>query len=226
MSASAGRAAVGTGTAILLGYFSIAIAFGASGRAIGLPPLAVAGFSVFVFAGASQFMAISLIAHGAGVLSIIAATLVLNSRHIVMSISLRDRITGGKVPRPLLAFGVTDEVFAAGATIGGPIRDTHLLAMEALAYSGWVGGTIVGYLIGSILPPVLADAMSIALYAMFVALIVPAIVRFPRYLVPALSAGAMNWLLQLAGVPVGIALLLAIALVAVAFAITPTWSEQ
>lgn len=216
---------MGLGVAILLGYFSIAIAFGVSGRATGLPVAAVAGFSVFVFAGASQFMAVSLLAQGAGAVSIIVATLVINARHFVMSMALRDRIDATGVPRPVLAFGVTDEVFTAAATRPGSIRDTQLLGMEALAYGGWVAGTLVGYLAGGVLPLVVEQAMGIALYAMFVALIVPPILRFPRYLAPALLAGATNWGLQALGVPVGISLVLAIAAVAAVFAVSPRWSE-
>jgi 4-azaleucine resistance transporter AzlC len=219
------REAITNGLAILLGYFSIAIAFGVSGRTVGLPALAVAGFSVFVFAGASQFMAVSLIAQGAGALAVIAATLVINSRHIVMSMSLQDRLKVRRIPRALLAFGVTDEVFTAASTRQGDIAEGHLLTMEAMAYSGWVGGTIVGFVIGGLLPAVVEQAMGIALYAMFVALIVPAILRFPRYLVPALVAGAANWGLQLMGLQVGIALLGSIALAALGFALLPGWCE-
>jgi 4-azaleucine resistance transporter AzlC len=213
------------GLTILFGYFFIAIAFGAAGRAAGLAAAATAGFSVFVFAGASQFMAVSLIGQGAGAVSIIAATLVLNLRHVVMSMTLRNRIEGSSVPRPLLAFGITDEVFAAFAARRGPIRDTHLLVTEALAYAGWVGGTIVGYLAGGVLPEQLEQAMGIALYAMFVALIIPPIRRFPKYAVPALAAGALNWGLQAIGVPVGVALLISIPVVAIGFAAVPGWSD-
>ncbi|MFW5684025.1 MAG: AzlC family ABC transporter permease [Spirochaetota bacterium] len=220
------REAVSTGLAILFGYFSIAVAFGVSGEAVSLPAFAVAGLSVFVFAGASQFMAVSLIAQGAGAIPIIAATLVLNSRHIVMSMSLRDRVLGTRIPRPVLAFGITDEVFTAAATRPGPIGERELLTMELLAYSGWVSGTIAGFVVGGLLPATIEQAMGIALYAMFVALIVPAIVRFPRYLWPALAAGGTNWLFQRLGAPVGVSLLLAITLVALGFALLPAWSEE
>lgn len=219
------RTAVSAGLAILLGYFSIAIAFGASGRAVGLPVVAVASFSVFVFAGASQFIAVSLIAQGAGVVAIIVTTFIVNSRHLVMAMSLRDRIHGSHIPRPILAFGITDEVFTAAATRRGPVPERELLTMELLAYSGWVAGTITGYSVGALLPPVVEQAMGIALYAMFVALIVPAIARFPRYLVPALTAGAVNWALQGMGITVGLSLLVAIATVAVLFALRPGWTE-
>lgn len=219
------RGPAGVGIAILFGYFFIAVAFGAGGRAVGLPAAATAGFSVFVFAGASQFMAVSLIAQGAGAVAVTLATLVLNLRHIVMSLALRDRIRGARVPRAVLAFGITDEVFAAAASQPGEIRDTHLLLTELLAYSGWVGGTVVGYLIGGILPPSLERAMGIALYAMFVALIVPALRSSPACLAPMLAAGILNWGLQALGVPVGIALLVSIPVTAALFAIDPRWSR-
>ncbi len=218
------RRPVEVGLTILFGYFFIAVAFGAGGRAVGLPPVATAGFSVFVFAGASQFMALSLLAQGAGAIAVTLATLVLNLRHVVMSLALRDRIRGSRVPRPILAFGITDEVFAATASQPGGIGDTDLLVTELLAYAGWVGGTIVGYLIGGLLPPSLEQAMGIALYAMFVALIVPALRSFPRFLAPALAAGLLNWGLQGLGVPTGISLLVSIPAVAVLFGVDPKWS--
>lgn len=216
---------VGVGVAILLGYVSLAVAFGAAARSIGISAGGAAGMSILVFAGASQFVAISLLAQGAGLAAIVAATLVLNSRHIVMSMALADRIEGRRVPRPILAFGVTDEVFAAAAARPGQVRDTDLLVMESLAYSGWVTGTVLGYLLGSILPEIVQQAMGIALYAMFVALIVPTVQRAPRTLVPALAAGGVNWALQALGAPVGAALLASIALVAAFFAVRPGWVD-
>lgn len=220
------RGPVGVGLTILFGYFFIAIAFGAGGRAMGLPAVATAGFSVFVFAGASQFMALSLLAQGAGAIAVTLATLVLNLRHLVMSLALRERIHGSRVPRPILAFGITDEVFAATASQPGAIGDTDLLVTELLAYTGWVGGTVVGYLIGGLLPPSLERAMGIALYAMFVALIVPVLRRFPPCLAPALAAGLVNWGLQGLGVPVGISLLVSIPAVAALFGFSPGWSPE
>jgi 4-azaleucine resistance transporter AzlC len=218
--------AAGVGLSILLGYFSIALAFGVSARAVGLDLPFAASFSVFVFAGASQFLAVTLLSQGVTVLPIIAATLILNSRHIVMSLALRDRITGEHIPRALLGFGITDEVFTAAATRGGQIEDRELLLMQVMAYSGWVAGTIVGFLAGTFLPEVVEQAMGIALYAMFVALIVPPVLSFPRYLVPALAAGGLNWILQASGTSVGLSLLIAIAVPALGFALVPGWTDE
>ena len=213
------------GLAILLGYFSIAVAFGVAGRELGFSLLSLAALSVFVFAGASQFLAIQLLAQGVGALPIIFATFILNARHIVMSIAIRDRIKGAAVPRPVLAFGITDEVFASAATRVGPVRDTDLLLMEVLAYSGWVSGTVAGYLLGNVLPPVVEQAMGIALYGMFVSLIVPGIIRFWRYGIVVAAAGGVNFLVTAVGIGRGPALLVAIIVPALVFAVSPKWSE-
>lgn len=214
------------GLTIFLGYVSIAIAFGAGGRQLGFPLVALAAFSVFVFAGASQFLAVQLLSSGVGGLSIVFATFVLNARHIVMSLALRDRIDGDAIPKPLIAFGVTDEIFTSAAARPGPIRDTELLTMQIMAYTGWVSGTIIGYLAGQFLPASMEAAMGIAMYAMFVALIMPSIVRYWRYAVVALAAGGINWVLVEVGAPRGIALLAAIVGVAALFSAIPAWSEE
>ncbi|MEE8440636.1 MAG: AzlC family ABC transporter permease [Spirochaetia bacterium] len=213
------------GIAILLGYFSIAVAFGVTGRDLGFPLLVLIGLSVFVFAGASQFLAIQLLAQGVGGVAVIVATLILNARHVVMSLAVRDRIEGDSVPKPVLAFGITDEVFASAAIRVGPIRDVDLLTMEILAYSGWVGGTIAGFVVGRFLPPAIEEAMGIALYAMFVSLIVPGIARFRRYGMVVAAAGAFNYGITSLGLSRGPALLVAIVLPAIVFALGPRWSE-
>lgn len=213
------------GVAIFLGYFSIAVAFGVAGRELGFSLRVLTGLSVFVFAGASQFLAIQLLAQGVGGVAVIVATLILNARHVVMSLAIRDRVEGDRVPKPVLAFGITDEVFASAATRVGPIRDVDLLTMEVMAYFGWVGGTIAGFVAGRFLPPAIEEAMGIALYAMFVSLIVPGIARFWRYGIVVVAAGAVNFGMTSLGLSRGPALLVAIVLPAVVFALGPRWSE-
>ena len=196
-----------------------------AGRELGFSLLVLTGFSVFVFAGASQFLAIQLLAQGVGGVAVIVATLILNARHVVMSLAIRDRIEGDGVPKPVLAFGITDEVFASAATRVGPIRDVDLLTMEVLAYFGWVGVTIAGFVAGRFLPPAIEEAMGIALYAMFVSLIVPGITRFWRYGIVVVAAGAVNFGMTSLGLSRGPAPLVAIVLPAVVFALGPRWSE-
>jgi len=213
------------GIAILLGYFSIAVAFGVAGRDLGFSLPILVSLSVFVFAGASQFLALQLLTQGVGGVAIVAATFILNARHIVMSLALRDRVHGHHIPRPVIAFGITDEVFASAATRHGMIEDRELLAMEALAYSGWVSGTIAGFILGQFLPPSVEDAMGIALYAMFASLIVPGVLRFWRYGVVVAAAGAVHAGVVALGISRGVALLVAIVVPALLFAALPAWSE-
>ena len=213
------------GIAILLGYFSIAVAFGVAGRDLGFSLPVLAALSVFVFAGASQFLALQLLTQGVGGVAIVVATFVLNARHIVMSLALRDRVAGSRIPKPLLAFGVTDEVFASATTRRGEIDDGELFAMEILAYSGWVSGTIAGFVVGQFLPSGLENAMGIALYAMFAALIVPGVLRFWRYGVVVVAAGGLHSAIAATGLSRGPALLIAILVPAIVFSLVPSWSE-
>lgn len=219
------RKQVQLGIAILLGYFSIAVAFGVTGRELGVPLAVLAALSVCVFAGASQFLAIQLMSQGVGGVAIVIATFVLNARHVVMSLALRDRIRGNRIPRSILAFGITDEIFASAATRHGTIEDRELVVTEALAYSGWVSGTVAGFLLGAFLPASVENAMGIALYAMFVSLVVPGVLRFWRYGILVAVAGAVHAGLVALGLNRGIALLGAIVVPALVFAAFPAWSE-
>ncbi|MGE5606067.1 MAG: AzlC family ABC transporter permease, partial [Bacteroidota bacterium] len=141
------------GFPVFVGYFPVAVAFGILSKTTGLSVGDSVAFSVLVFAGASQFMALNLIKAGAAFSGIIFATLLLNLRHLLMSASLAAKIAApDKRWLPAVAFGVTDETFAVSATNYGPLGIPFLLALEGTAYLGWVGGTLMGYLAGSILP--------------------------------------------------------------------------
>lgn len=113
-------------------------------------------------------------------MEIIFATLVLNFRHFVMGLSLMDRLKD--VPalvKGVLAFGVTDETFAVAAMDekGGNrrIHPLYLVGLMAVAYGSWVFGTVIGALFAQAIPQSISDSMNIALYAMFIALLVPAV---------------------------------------------------
>ncbi|TCL62760.1 4-azaleucine resistance transporter AzlC [Hydrogenispora ethanolica] len=188
-----------TGFPILVGYFPIAIAFGLLAKSATLTFGGSLSFSVFVFAGASQFMALNLLKTGVAIGEIIIATLLLNFRHLLMSASLAARLEGrNRRFLPLVAFGVTDETFAVAATQEGGLTIPYLLALEVTAYSGWVSGTAVGYLIGGILPPLVQASLGIGLYAMFVALLIPQCKKARSIAALALGAGLINALLGMA----------------------------
>lgn len=166
---------------IALGYIPVAITFGVLAMQSGLSLLEVTLMSILVYAGASQFMGANMIAQEAGAIEIIVATFVLNFRHFIMSLSFANSIreTVSLRGRSLLSLGLTDETFAV-ATIekdkaseknSGYFYGTVFL----VAYSSWVLGTFIGGLVGEIIPEALSQSMGIALYAMFIGLLVPAL---------------------------------------------------
>ncbi len=163
-----------TSIPLIFGYFPVAMAFGMLSKNIGISFRDTSFFSIFVFAGASQFMALDLINAGISTGNIIIATFLLNLRHLMMSASLSLRLQEIKKHWLLfIAFGVTDESFSVTSLINRKLNVPFLLTLYGLSYSSWVIGTITGYLIGSILPLAVQNSLGIGLYAMFMALLVP-----------------------------------------------------
>jgi 4-azaleucine resistance transporter AzlC len=195
------------GVPIVFGYVPVAIAFGLVCRNAGLPSHVALLFSALVFAGASQFMAVEMLTLGIDGLQIVAATLAVNFRHFLMSSAIASR-----VPHPAVAFGITDEVFAVASAHPGTLTPHTVLGIETMAYLAWTGGTIAGALAGEILPLLLQQALGVTLYALFVSLLVPQLVRDHSVVAAAAAAVAIRLGLGAAGwFPAGVVLLFAIA---------------
>lgn len=178
---------------IVIGYIPAAMAFGLLAKAVNVSLLNSLLFSVLVFAGASQFMALNLIKAGAAMGEIVLATLLLNLRHFLMSASLAARLKQKRNPwLPIIAFGVTDETFSVAAIRDEKPTVPFMLALEGVSYSSWVGGTVIGYLVGEILPASVQSSMGIALYAMFAAIIVPEMKKSVLVAILAFGSGALN----------------------------------
>ena len=163
------------GLPIAFGYFPIAVAFGLLAKANGLPAITSILMSALVFAGASQFIAVNLWATGTGCGEIVLTTFLVNMRHFLMSATLARRL-GSQPPnvKALIAFGVTDETFALLAMGPEDNRDPGFVAgVNTAAYLGWVLGTAAGSMLVRGLPALLQSSMGLALYAMFIGLLVP-----------------------------------------------------
>ncbi len=161
---------------MIIGFFPIAMAFGLLAKNTQINFRDTTLFSAMVFAGASQFMALDLIAAGVSSGSIILATFLLNLRHVVMSASLSLRLKNVKRSYlPLVAFGITDETFSVASFRKEKLTLPYILVLFFTSYGSWVLGTVAGYLVGSILPTSLQSSLSIGLYAMFVGILVPEI---------------------------------------------------
>lgn len=220
--------AVKAGIPIFIGYFPAAVAFGILSKTTGVTLVEAFLFSAVVFAGASQFIALNLLATGMGPTGIILTTLLVNFRHFLMSAYLATRIKKTiKKYYFFLAFGVTDEVFSVLSFTKGPLSKGFVFALQMSAYSGWVSGTLCGYLLGGFMPPILSQSMGVALYALLLAILMPEVKASFLSLFLAVSSGLLNWLLvYLDFLPKGWSIIVCILTIATAGAFLTLGSQR
>ncbi len=174
------RKGVARGVPIMLGYLPVALTYGVLAKQAGMTVAEITLMSVLVFAGASQFMGAAMIAAGTCAIEIIIATFVLNFRHFVMSFSFMNRLRfiglQWKVP---LSLGLTDETFSVASMHTEEAKQEKGMyfyaALMITAYSAWVAGSFLGGVLGDVIPAVLSQSMGIALYAMFIGLLLPSV---------------------------------------------------
>ncbi len=172
------------GLPIAIGYLPIALTFGLLSRTYSLPFFDTIGMSLFIFAGASQFMALSMLSMGTTGFELILATFIINIRHFLMSASINEKAKPErKWKKALYAFGITDETFSVASLSSGEINASYMWGLILMAYGSWVVNTGIGYGIGASLPHVLQQSMGIALYAMFIGLVVPSLKKYRKVVV-------------------------------------------
>lgn len=165
-----------TGIPLVFGYFPVAVAFGLLSKNTGISFIDSFLFSLMVYAGASQFMALDMIKAGIASGSIILATFLLNLRHLVMSASLSVRLKEIKKHWLLfIAFGITDEFFSVTSLTKKELNAPFLFALHGITFCSWISGTVTGYLVGEVLPLAVQNSLGISLYATFAALLMPEI---------------------------------------------------
>ncbi len=160
---------------ICLGYLSVSFAFGmiASGR--GMPAWIAALFSVTCVSGTGQFVGLNLMAAVAPLLEMLCTLAVINARYLLMSVSLSQKLPEkmNLWQRLVIAYGNTDEIFAMASTQARPLTFPYMVGMIFISLAGWLGGTVLGEVAGGVIPESVMAAMNIALYAMYIALIIP-----------------------------------------------------
>ncbi|MCA1030941.1 AzlC family ABC transporter permease [Bacillus timonensis] len=192
------RQGLQAGLTIAIGYMPIALTFGLLAKSSGLSVSETVMMSLIVFAGASQYIALSLLAVGTGAFEIILTTFIVNIRHFLMSASLNERVEPDlPLKKALYAFGVTDETFSVSATREGTVGSGYMFGVIFISYSSWVIFSGIGHVIGANLPQTLQESMSVALYAMFVGLLVPSMKKHRKVIVIAASAAVFNSLFYL-----------------------------
>ena len=163
------------GIPICLGYFSVSMAFGLTAVMSGVPIWAAVVISLTNLTSAGQFAGMNLIAANGALVEIGLTTLIINIRYFLMSISVSQKVEQkmSMKKRLAVAFGITDEIFAVSMQRDHALTSAYMAGLILTPVLGWTGGTFVGAAATSLMPPVLSNAFGIALYGMFVAIIVP-----------------------------------------------------
>lgn len=168
-------AGVRDGIPIALGYLSVSFTFGIMAVLGGLPVWAAMLISMTNLTSAGQFAGLNLFLAGGSYFEAAATQLVINMRYALMSVSLSQKLTDGvgTLNRMGIAYGVTDEIFAVSTTKAGTVGPKYMYGLISTPYIGWTLGTLLGGISGMILPESIRSALGIAIYAMFIAIVIP-----------------------------------------------------
>ena len=163
------------GIPVGLGYFAVSFAFGIQAAGIGIRALDAALLSLLNLTSAGQLASLDIIAAGGRYLTLALQQFVVNIRYMLMSASLSQNVDPalptGK--RMAIAYGLSDEVFALSAMYPKPLDPLYTFGIISVAVPGWTIGTLMGAAMGQILPARVVSALGLAIYGMFLAIIIP-----------------------------------------------------
>ena len=164
------------GLPVCIGYLAVAFAFGISAVSQGLTGLQATLISMTNVTSAGQLAAVPIIISNGAFYELALSQLIINLRYALMSVSLSQRFDKSVTTfdRFVFSFVNTDEVFAIGASNPELLNRKYMYGLILTPYLGWSIGTIIGAVAGSILPQVLINALNLAIYGMFIAIVVPA----------------------------------------------------
>ena len=163
------------GLPIGLGYLSVSFAFGIFAVSSGLSAAEASFVSMTCMTSAGQLAAVPIMTGGGSLIELVIAQVIINLRYSLMSISLSQKL-GEDVTaadRFAIAFFNTDEIFAVASSQPGQVSRVYMYGLGVLPWVGWAGGTIAGALAGNILPAMVTSALGVAIYGMFIAIVVP-----------------------------------------------------
>lgn len=163
------------GLPIGLGYLSVSFTFGILAVKTGISVPAAILISMTTFTSAGQFAGITSIATGGPLIELALTQLIINIRYSLMSLFISQKAdkTINILHRFLIPFGITDENFAIAASKRTDVGRRYMYGLISMPYVGWATGTAAGAGIGTILPESVRSALGIALYGMFLAIVVP-----------------------------------------------------
>lgn len=222
------REGIRDGVPIALGYLAVSFSLGIAARKVGLD--AVQGFfaSLFNNASAGEYAGFAVIGAGGSLLEMAVVMLVANARYLLMSCSMAQRFSPDTpiIHRVLVGFDLTDELFGIAIARPGEVDPYHSYGAMVVALPGWAFGGMAGVIVGSVLPERVVSALSVALFGMFLAIIIPP-ARKSRVVAGLVLAGFATsalfaWAPLLSGLSEGVrTIILTVALSALAAALFP-----
>ena len=213
------------GMPICIGYLSVAFAFGIFATGLGLSVWEAVFISMFNVTSAGQLAGAPIIAAQGSVIELILTQLVINARYSLMSVSLSQKMDSSVRVRDrfLISFVNTDEVFAVASGRGGFVGRAYFYGLIVPPFLGWTFGTLLGAVCGNILPAIVISALGIAIYAMFIAIVVPTVKTNPKTALAVLSAIALSCLFKytpvLNKVPAGFVIIICAVSISALFAL-------
>ncbi len=178
------------GFPICLGYLSVSMAFGLTATKNGIPIWAAILTSLSNLTSAGQFAGVNIMIAGGTLLEIALTTLIINMRYFLMSLSVSQKIDSSVSfsDRFFISFGITDEIFAVSMRHRKTLKTSYMAGLILTPVLGWTGGTAIGSFAAMLLPERVAAAMGIALYGMFIAIVVPPAAKNKNVLISAVLA--------------------------------------
>ncbi len=163
------------GMPIALGYFAVAFTLGIAAKKAGITALQAFISTATTLTSSGSYAGFTLIAENAPYLEMALTTLIVNARYLLMSCALSQKL---KANTPLchrlcVAFGVTDEIFGISVSVKSSLNPYYNYGAMTVAIPGWATGAAFGVIMGDILPASLVSALSVGLYGMFLAIIIP-----------------------------------------------------
>ena len=226
------REGIRNGIPICLGYLSVSFAFGIFTVSSGLSILEALLISMTNVTSAGQLAAVPIFSGGGTLIELAVTTLVINLRYALMSVSLSQKL-GPSVrflDRFWIAFVNTDEVFAVASAKEGSVGRKYFLGLQLTPYLGWSAGTLLGAAAGNVLPAIVVSALGVAIYGMFIAIIIPPAKKHRPTALCVLAAVALScafrYIPALSAVPSGFVVIICAVAASVVFAILAPVKEE
>ena len=221
------------GLPICFGYLSVSFAFGIFAIQSGLSILETLLISMCNVTSAGQLAGVPIITSGGGLVTMVGSQLVINLRYALMSVSLSQKLDRTiRLPHKfLIAFVNTDEVFAVASSQKDKVSKRYMFGLILTPYVGWSLGTRLGAVAGSLLPEIVLSALGIAIYGMFVAIVVPQARAQRATAICVLLAMALSCLFHfaplLSAIPEGVIIIICAVLAALVMAlVAPIPTEE